>query len=99
MNAQEKIQAAFDMIKEHVLKGGVLVGDEDGVKQYVFGSATLTTSSVGSHIWYDHGSHLPKIELWKGGEESSNHAHMDQRRSKYPVQACTTVREILQVTR
>lgn len=45
MNAQEKIQAAFVMIKEHVEKGGVLVSDEDGVKQYVFGSATLTTSS------------------------------------------------------
>lgn len=66
MNAQEKIQAAFNMIKEHVMKGGVLVSDENGVKQYVFGSATLTTSSVGSHIWYDPSSHLPKIELWKG---------------------------------
>lgn len=31
MNAQEKIQAAFDMIKEHVEKGGVLVSDEDGL--------------------------------------------------------------------
>lgn len=71
MNAQEKIQAAFDMIKEHVLKGGVLVGDEDGVKQYVFGSATLTTSSVGSHIWYDPSSHLPKIELWKGVKKAA----------------------------
>lgn len=28
MNTQEKIQAASDMIKEHVLKGGVLVGGE-----------------------------------------------------------------------
>ena len=37
MNAQEKVQASFNMIKEHVEKGGVLVSDEDGVKQYVFG--------------------------------------------------------------
>lgn len=66
MNAQEKIQAAFNMFKEHVEKGGVLVSDEDVVKQYVFGCATLTTSSVGSHIWYAPSSHLPKIELWKG---------------------------------
>lgn len=71
MNAQEKVQASFNMIKEHVLKGGVLVGDEDGVKQYVFGSATLTTSSVGSHIWYDASSHLPKIELWKGAKKAA----------------------------
>lgn len=71
MNAQEKIQAAFDMIKEHVMKGGVLISDEDGVKQYVFGSATLTTSSVGSHIWYDPSSHLPKIELWKGAKKAA----------------------------
>ena len=71
MNAKEKIQAAFDMIKEHVEKGGVLVSDEDGVKQYVFGSATLTTSSVGSHIWYVPSSHLPKIELWKGAKKAA----------------------------
>lgn len=31
MNAQEKIQAAFNMIKEHVMKGGVLISDEDGL--------------------------------------------------------------------
>ena len=71
MNAQEKIQAAFNMIKEHVMKGGVLISDEDGVKQYVFGSATLTTSSVGSHIWYDPSSHLPKIALWKGAKKAA----------------------------
>ena len=71
MNAQEKIQASFNMIKDHVEKGGVLVSDEDGVKQYVHGSATLTTSSVGSHIWYDPTSHLPKIELWKGAKKDA----------------------------
>ena len=71
MNAQEKIQAAFNMIKEHVEKGGVLVSDEDGVKQYVFGSATLTTSSVGSHIWYDPTGNLPKIELWHGAKKAN----------------------------
>lgn len=71
MNAKEKVQASFDMIKEHVMKGGVLVSDEDGVKQYVFGSATLTTSSVGTHIWIDPSSHLPKIELWKGAKKSA----------------------------
>lgn len=71
MNAKEKIQAAFNMIKEHVEKGGVLISDEDGVKQYVFGSATLTTSSVGSHIWYDPSSNLPKIELWKGAKKAA----------------------------
>lgn len=71
MNAQEKIQAAFNMIKDHVEKGGVLVSDEDGVKQYVFGSATLTTSSVGAHIWYVPSSHLPKIELWKGAKKDA----------------------------
>lgn len=71
MNAQEKIQAAFDMIKEHVMKGGVLISDEDGVEQYVFGSATLTTSSVGTHIWIDPSSHLPKIELWKGAKKAA----------------------------
>lgn len=71
MNAQEKVQASFDMIKEHVMKGGVLISDEDGVEQYVFGSATLTTSSVGSHIWYDPSSHLPKIELWKGAKKAA----------------------------
>lgn len=71
MNTQEKIQAAFNMIKEHVEKGGVLISDEDGVKQYVFGSATLTTSSVGAHIWYDPSSHLPKIELWKGAKKAA----------------------------
>lgn len=71
MNAQEKIQAAFNMIKEHIEKGGVLVSDEDGVKQYVFGCATLTTSSVGAHIWYVPSSHLPKIELWKGAKKAA----------------------------
>lgn len=71
MNAQEKIQAAYDMIKEHVEKGGVLVSDEDGVKQYIFGGATVTISSVGSHIWYDPSSHLPKIELWKGAKKDA----------------------------
>lgn len=71
MNAQEKVQASFNMIKEHVEKGGVLVSDEDGVKQYVFGSATLTTSSVGSHIWFDPSSHIPKIELWKGAKKAA----------------------------
>lgn len=71
MNAQEKVQATFNMIKEHILKGGVLVSDEDGVRQYVFGCATLTTSSVGSHIWIDHSSHLPKIELWKGAKKAA----------------------------
>lgn len=71
MNAQEKIQAAFNMIKEHVEKGGVLVSDEDGIKQYVFGGATLTTSSVGSHICYDPSSHMPKIKLWKGAKKAA----------------------------
>lgn len=71
MNAQEKIQAAFDMFKEHVMNGGVLISDEDGVKQYVFGGATLTTSSVGSHIWYAPSGHLPKIELWKGAKKAA----------------------------
>ena len=71
MNAQEKVQASFNMIKEHIEKGGVLVSDEDGVKQYVFGCATLTTSSVGSHIWYVPSSHLPKIELWKGAKKAA----------------------------
>lgn len=71
MNAQEKVQASFDMIKEHVMKGGVLISDEDGVEQYVFGSATLTTSSVGTHIWIDPSSHLPKIELWKGAKKAA----------------------------
>lgn len=71
MNAKEKVQTAFNMIKEHIEKGGVLVGDEDGVKQYVFGSATLTTSSVGTHIWIDPSSHLPKIELWKGAKKDA----------------------------
>lgn len=71
MNAQEKVQASFDMIKEHVMKGGVLISDEDGVEQYVFGSATLTTSSVGTHIWIDPSSHLPKIELWKGSKKAA----------------------------
>ena len=71
MNAQEKIQAAFNMIKEHIEKGGVLGSDEDGVKQYVFGCATLTTSSVGAHIWYVPSSHLPKIELWKGAKKAA----------------------------
>lgn len=71
MNAQEKVQASFDMIKEHVMKGGVLISDEDGVEQYVFGSATLTTSSVGTHIWIDPSSHLPKIELWKGAKKDA----------------------------
>lgn len=63
MNAQEKIQAAFNMIKEHIEKGVV--------KQYVFGCATLTTSSVGAHIWYVPSSHLPKIELWKGAKKAA----------------------------
>ena len=71
MNAQEKIKAAFDMIKEHVMKGGVLISDEDRVKQYVFGCATMTTSSVGTHIWFDPSSHLPKIELWKGAKKAA----------------------------
>lgn len=71
MNAKEKVQAAFNMIKEHVMKGGVLVSDEDGVKQYVFGCATLTTSSVGTHIWFDPSSHLPKIKLWKGAKKTA----------------------------
>lgn len=71
MNAQEKIQAAFDMIDEHVMKGGVLISDEDGVKQYVFGCATLTSSSVGTHIWFNPSSHLPKIELWKGAKKAA----------------------------
>ena len=71
MNAQEKVQASFDMIKEHVMKGGVLISDEDGVEQYVFGSTTLTTSSVGTHIWIDPSSHLPKIELWKGAKKAA----------------------------
>lgn len=71
MNAQEKVQASFDMIKEHAMKGGVLISDEDGVEQYVFGSATLTTPSVGTHIWYDPSSHLPKIELWKGAKKAA----------------------------
>lgn len=71
MNAKEKVQAAFDMIKEHVMKGRVLISDEDGVKQYVFGCATLTTSSVGTHIWFDPSSHLPKIELWKGAKKDA----------------------------
>lgn len=31
MNAQEKVQASFNMIKEHVMNGGVLVSDEDGL--------------------------------------------------------------------
>lgn len=71
MNAQEKVQAAFNMIKEHVMKGGVLISDEDGVKQYVLGCATLTSSSVGTHIWFDPSSHLPKIELWKGAKKDA----------------------------
>lgn len=71
MNAQEKVQASFNMIKEHIEKGGVLVSDEDGVKQYVFGCATLTTSSVGAHIWHAPSSHLPKIELWKGAKKAA----------------------------
>lgn len=71
MNAQEKVQAAFNMIKEHVMKGGVLISDEDGVKQYVLGCATLTSSSVGTHIWFDPSSHLPKIELWKGAKKAA----------------------------
>lgn len=71
MNAQEKVQASFNMIKEHIEKGGVLVSDEDGVKQYVFGCATLTTSSVGAHIWYVPSSRLPKIELWKGAKKAA----------------------------
>lgn len=71
MNAKEKVQAAFDMIKEHVMKGGVLISDEDGVKQYVFGCATLTASSVGANIWFDPSSHLPKIELWKGAKKDA----------------------------
>ena len=71
MNAKEKVQAAFDMIKEHVMKGGVLISDEGMVKQYVFGCATLTTSSVGTHIWFDPSSHLPKIELWKGAKKAA----------------------------
>lgn len=67
MNAQEKVQASFNMIKEHVMNGGVLVSDEDGVKQYVYGCA----SSVGTHIWYVPSSHLPKIELWKGVKKAA----------------------------
>ena len=31
MNAQEKVQASFNMIKEHVMNGRVLVSDEDGL--------------------------------------------------------------------
>lgn len=71
MNAQEKVQAAFDMIKEHVMKGGVLISDEDGIKQYVFGCATPTSSSVGTHIWFGPISNLPKIELWKGAKKDA----------------------------
>ncbi len=71
MNAKEKVQTAFDMIKEHVMKGGVLISNEDGVKQYVFGCATMMTSSVGTHIWFDPSSHLPKIELWKGAKKAA----------------------------
>lgn len=71
MNAQEKVQASFNMIKEHVMNGGVLVSDEDGVKQYVYGSATVTTSSVGTHIWIYPASNLPNIELWHGAKKAN----------------------------